>query len=137
MTTVTVESHVSEVMDRIRQAALERMHIVVDEVRNTTLETLSGNRSGRTYKVPGSNRTYTASAPGEPPAQRLGELRQSISKSVEVKGSQITGKVGTDKPYGVCLEAGTHKMAARPWLRKSFEKSEDKVMSILRRKWFD
>lgn len=127
--------HTKEVVKSIEDTASKRMAEAVNEVRNTVLDTLSGSRSGRTYKVPGTGRTYTASAPGEPPAQRLGELRGSIKTSVGGEGRTVIGMVGTDKIQGKMLEFGTRNMAARPWLKVSFDKSLDKIKSILSRKW--
>lgn len=117
-------------------AASKLMAEAVMEVRNTTLETLSGSRTGRQYKVPGTQRTYTASAPGEPPAQATAGLRQSVETKVEGKGMDVIGTVGTDKPHGKMLELGTRNMAARPWLRISFEKTIPKIREIFGRRWF-
>lgn len=111
------------------------MHEMVNAVRNNTLETLSGKRTGRTYRVPDSIKTYTASAPGEPPAQRLGELRQSVSTEVKASKDEVKGRVGTDKDYGLMLELGTKNMAARPWLLPSFQRSEDELERIKDRQW--
>ncbi|MDP2365067.1 MAG: HK97 gp10 family phage protein, partial [Ignavibacteria bacterium] len=104
--------------------------------RTEVLTTLSGTRSGRTYFVPGTKKTYTASSPGEPPASVTGRLRGSVKTSVEGKGGGLTGKVGTPLPYGKKLEFGTRKMLPRPWLRISFDKSIEAVKQILSRKWF-
>jgi len=138
---IQLESHVAEVVAKMRDIAQKRMVEAVNEVRNTTLKTLSGERTGRIYTIPGTHRTYTASSPGEPPAQRLGELRQSVSTLVVGRGDSLTGAVGTDKKYGPMLEYGTKKygtknMAARPWLRPSFEKAEASVKAIFEREWF-
>ena len=127
--------HTKEVMHSMEQTASKRMAEAVNVVRNTVLETLSGTRSGRTYKVPGTQRTYTASAPGEPPAQATAGLRQSIKGTVEGEGRKVIGKVGTPLDYGKHLEFGTHRMKPRPWLKISFEKSLSKVKSILSRRW--
>jgi len=133
---IKFKSNIRNAQLAIDTNAKARMAQAVNEVRNETLNTLTGTRSGRQYKVPGTTRTYTASAPGEPPAQRLGELRQSITGRVTGALGQIIGKVGTDKDYGPPLEYGTKKMAARPWLRISFEKSIGKIQSILGVRWF-
>lgn len=133
---IVFTSHIEEVTAEIGKTARERMEQAVNEVRNQVLETLSGGRSGRTYKVPGTNKTYTASAPGEPPAQRLGELRQSISSQVQGEGKQVIGMVGSNKIYAPMLEFGTRKMAPRPWLRPTFEKMQKRVEEIFIRRWF-
>ena len=126
-----------EVTQAIGEAALGKMHTAVNEIRNTTLETLSGTRTGRTYRVPGTGRTYTASAPGEPPAQATGRLRQSIATEVTREGGDIIGRVGTDQSYGKMLEFGTHggKIKPRPWLHLSFSKTVPKVREILGSRW--
>jgi hypothetical protein len=132
---VQITNRTSQAVQKLRDTAGNRMHEMVNVVRNNTLETLSGNRTGRTYRVPGSIRTYTASAPGEPPAQRLGELRQSVSTEVKVSKDEVKGRVGTGKDYGLMLELGTKNMAARPWLLPSFQRSEDELERIKNRPW--
>jgi len=133
---LVIEEHFDEAIVKIKSTAMKLMLEAVDEVRNTTLDTLSGQRSGRIYKVPGTQRYYTASAPGEPPAQQLGDLRRSIKKEVTQDAETITGFVGTNLPKGPMLEFGTRHIAPRPWLRISFEKSLDKVKEIFTRNWF-
>jgi len=133
---ITLISHFKEVAADIKKTAKERMGVAVNEVRNEVLLTLSGSRSGRIYKVPGTQRTYTASAPGQPPAQRLGELRQSISTEVEGQGKKVIGSVGSNKKYAPMLEFGTKNMAARPWLRPTFEKKRKDIEEIFIRRWF-
>jgi hypothetical protein len=130
------KSNVKEAQAAINRVARERMLEAVQEVRNTTLETLSGSRSGRTYFVPGTKKQYTASAPGEPPASATGTLRKNVKSGVEGRGDSLTGFVGTREKYGPMLEYGTRRMAPRPWLRPSFEKSAGKLREIFTRIWF-
>ena len=125
-----------EVLKAIDDGAIKRMSEAVNEVRTVTLETLSGQRSGRTYFVPGTQKTYTASAPGEPPAQVTSGLRQSVRGVIESTGPTLDGVVGTPLSYGARLEKGDSTMAPRPWLKPSFEKAQDKVKAIFARKWF-
>jgi len=128
-----LESHVTEAIQKIQAESLERMEKAVITVKNATVTKLSGQRKGRIYKVPGSNRTYQASAAGEPPATRLGELKDSVKWTIETQGKEITGTVGTDKEYGAVLEFGSSKILPRPWLQKSFDESKDKVIEIFNR----
>ncbi len=132
----TLRFHTKEVVKSIEHAAVKRMLEATAEVRSVVLETLSGNRTGRTYKVPGTRRTYTASSPGQPPAQRIGELRQSVKTSVEVEDKVVIGLVGTERVQGKHLEYGTRNMEARPWLKVSFEKAMPKLKEILGKTWF-
>lgn len=133
---VTLKFHTKKVVKSIEDTAAKRMAEATQAVRTQVLETLSGNRSGRTYYVPGTKRTYTASSPGEPPAIATSELFKSISTAVEGVARTIIGLVGTDKIQGKMTEFGTRNMAPRPWLKISFEKSLGKVKSIFGRKWF-
>jgi len=126
----------AKVTKAIDDAAIKRMDEATQAVRTQAMLTLSGDRTGRTYKVPGQNRTYVASSPGEPPAQRLGELRQNIGTLVESSFGNVTGKVGTDKIQGRILEFNSLHTAARPWLKPSFEAATDEVKSILKKRWF-
>lgn len=130
---IVLDSHIAEAISKINGVARERMLLAVQEVRDVTVETLSGPRHGRTYYVPGTKRAYTASSPGEPPAVATAGLRQSINGVVEHEG--LVGLVGTELAYGPMLEFGTSKMAPRPWLRVAFEKTEAKVKEIFSREW--
>lgn len=125
-----------EVAKKIAKTSEDRMLEAVFEVRNTVLETLSGTRTGRVYRVPGTMKEYTASSPGQPPAVQLGDLKKSVKGGVEKEGKDVVGFVGSELPKASMLEYGTSRMAARPWLRLSFEKSLDKVKEIMVRTWF-
>lgn len=74
-------------------------------------------------------RTYGAnpSAPGEPPRKQTGRLRASITW--ERMGRSV--RVGTNLLYGLWLELGTARMAARPWLRRSLAECADRIRAIL------
>lgn len=163
---IQISDNINGVVKQIQDHAEERMMEAVQAVRNTTLETLSGSRSGRTYHVPGTKKEYTASSPGEAPAQATGTLRQSIKSGIEKEGKNIIGFVGTEEKYGAMLEFGTKGGAVirpktakslawysdgemhfaqmviqgpilpRPWLRPSFIKAEDTIKSIFTRRWF-
>jgi HK97 gp10 family phage protein len=152
---IAFTENVSGVMKKIDDTARERMWEAVNSVRNTTLENLSGQRSGRQYYVPGTKTKYTASAKDEYPAVATGQLWQSIKATIEVDGSQVAiktwqeesppspgsgknilGLVGTELNYGPMLEFGTSKMKARPWLRRTFESLESNLKEIFVRAWF-
>jgi len=136
VTEFTLNVHIEDVLNQISQAAKDRMFRAVNLVRNTTLETLSGQRTGKVYKVPGTKGAYyTASAPGEAPASATGHLRQRIKTEVVEEDGEVVGYVGTDVDHGQHLEFGTRNMAPRPWLEPSFQKSEDDVQKIFNEKW--
>lgn len=128
--------HTDKVLKSIEDAASKRMLEAVNLVRNTTLETLSGPRTGKQYRVPGTRRIYTASRFGEAPATATASLRQSVETSVESEGFTIIGRVGTKLVHGKHLEKGTSTMLKRPWLRPSFEKASREVERIFGGLWF-
>ena len=128
---IKIVSRIPEAKAKIKSEAFARMVKAVNTVRNETLETLSGSRSGRIYRVPGTMKTYTASSPGEPPAVATGQLRQSVRTQVDNSSSMVIGYVGSTLIYAPCLEFGTKKMSPRPWLKPSFDKSVDKLREIL------
>ena len=133
---IKLKLNTTELMKSLDQTAPKRMMEATNEVRNKVLETLSGGRSGRTYLVPGTRRSYTASAPGQPPATATSELRQSVKSSIEGKGRSVLGKVKAEAKHALPLEFGTKNMAARPFMKPSFDKSLDAIRRILTRTWF-
>ena len=74
---------------------------------------------GRTYVKNNPRRTHTASRPGQYPSTDLGGLAASIG--VAKQGDAVL--VGTALMYGKYLEFGTSRMAARPWLLRSFKQA--------------
>jgi hypothetical protein len=57
--------------------------------------TLSGPRTGRTYRVSRTGALHVASAPGEPPAVLSGNLRNSIGHSTPTwEGQTVSAEVG-------------------------------------------
>lgn len=71
------------------------------------------------------------SKPGEPPAVDTGRLRSSITHDVKVEGDEVIGLVGTATEYGLYLELGTNKMAARPFLRPAVFNNKDEIIKQL------
>lgn len=96
---------------------------------------LTGTRSGREYRIPGSSRTYRASRPGEAPATVTGRLRSSYQFRVREDGGKKVGEVGSPLDYALYLEKGTKRMAPRPHLVPAYYKREDNIKSALQREW--
>lgn len=140
----TVTTTVTHEMER-------RSYLAANELRNSALMVLRGQRSGRRYKVPGTyrrqrdksdgkmkrGRYYTASAPGEPPAVRTGTFRNSWQPTAKkVFGSYISrieSDATTDNGrhnLGEVLEEGTSRMAARPYHDRILEHAKSKIEKI-------
>lgn len=102
------------------------------------------NAAGRTGKVyrrsVGSSKTYTASAPGEPPALRSGKLRQSwepLPTAEMVRSDKVyTPGIHTDVSYAPLLQNGTGKMAARPFEEPIKKDAWPEVKAIFEQPYF-
>lgn len=82
-----------------------------------------------------------ASAPGQPPHRRTGRLHTGIMKFTGIHGNSVRGIMVSQRPGGdpavpSYLEHGTNRMAARPYMRRSFERVRavvhDQIMNVLR-----
>lgn len=81
-------------------------------------------------------RNFTHSIPGNPPYLQTGLLRSSISWEF-VKGGPSNAelaRVGTSLQYGLYLEKGTRKMAARPYIEVNMRKHAPTISAILTKK---
>ena len=114
----------------------------MNELRNAELEVLSGQRGGKVYRKPHTKRaTYTASAPGEPPARRTGNLRLHWNGEVKggaasAGGTSITVELESQEHYAGYLENGTSKMAPRPFVDKIKEKAAPEIKRIFSEPYF-
>ena len=112
---------------------------VVDTINDLAMDTHSnavqgiqrGPASGRTYKR--GTVTHRASAAGEYPMSDTGRLASNVEFTVASK-AKPQAEVGTNIMYGRWLEFGTSKMAARPWLLRSFLKAAEGVETELKAK---
>ena len=77
---------------------------------------------------------YRASAPGEPPAVRSGDLRRSWRQRTasESTGKSLTVKpaITTDVKYAPWLDEGTDRMAPRPFEDPIIEDAKPKIKAI-------
>lgn len=124
-----IQQIVKEAKTKSKSFAVRASHAL----RNSALNVLRGQRSGRRYRVPGTKVSYTASAPGEPPARRTGTLRMSWGISaVSESGGRYTTGIYTDVPYAPLLDEGTpgDKIAPRPFKEKIVEKSKPQIGQI-------
>ena len=96
----------------------------------------TGKRSGRIYRVPGTKHvTYQASAPGESPAKRLGDLFGRMNYKVQKQGNTYRVGVGSPLIYAQWLEMGTRKMEARPFIRPEFILQKRFILLLLNKRW--
>jgi hypothetical protein len=118
--------------------------------QGTAKKMIGGAGTGRKYRRTKAGKFHTASSAGKPPARDSGILANSVSFDVKRKGFIVRGRVGpdiskirgkrrrggkpiTDPEYGVYLEKGTSRMAARPWLIPSVIKATPTITRILQK----
>lgn len=137
-----IDNVCKEISAKISIGMRSRGYRAANELRNASQLVLRGKRSGRRYRVPGTRRHYTASAPGEPPAVRTGVFRASWQPKKEVNvgtnnqisvRSYIESRQRTDNGkynLGSILENGSGRMAPRPYKEKIQEKAKPKIVKI-------
>jgi HK97 gp10 family phage protein len=111
--------------NKSEDAFTKAMNISAQTIRTAAIRLImKGARSGAQYTVGG--KTAQRSAPGEPPKSDTGHLVANIDATIDADGGGAT--VGTNVDYGLWLEVGTSKMAARPWLMPSFEMLKPEII---------
>ena len=130
-----IRATVKDQVTNINRKVVSRGVRAVNAIRNAELEVLKGQRSGKVYRKPFSKATYTASAPGEPPARRTGNLRMHWNGQVKSENSSgggvaIIAELESQEPYAGILDNGTSKMAARPFTEKIKEKAMPEIQRI-------
>ena len=130
-----IRATVKDQVTNINRKVVSRGVRAVNAIRNAELEVLKGQRSGKVYRKPFSKATYTASAPGEPPARRTGNLRMHWNGQVKSENSSgggvaIIAELESQEPYAGILENGSSKMAARPFTEKIKEKAMPEIQRI-------
>ena len=124
-----------------------RTYRASNELRTASLHVLRGQRSGRQYRIPHTRRTYTASAPGEPPAVRTGIFRLSwgTHTRIEKRGGNnyhaIAAIESNVKAGGHLLgdilehgaNSGRRRMAARPYKQAVCDRAMPRIREIYNR----
>lgn len=130
---------VDDTVKKVNREAASRGTRAVNAIRNAELEVLRGKRSGRVYRKPHTKSHYTASAPGEPPARRTGNLRLNWNGTVESSstgsGLRVTAVLESQERYSTYLENGTRRMAPRPFKQPISEKTMPEIERIYHEKY--
>lgn len=129
-----IRATVKEQVDGINRETLSRGVRIVNALRNAELEVLKGQRSGKVYRKYPYKSKYRASAPGEAPARRSGNLRMHWNGQVEKrqKNNNVTAVavLESQEPYAAILERGTGKMKPRPFRDKIIRKALPEIIRI-------
>jgi hypothetical protein len=130
---------VDDTVKKVNREAASRGARAVNAIRNAELEVLRGKRSGRVYRKPHTKSHYTASAHGEPPARRTGNLRLNWNGTVESSstgsGLRVTAVLESQERYSTYLENGTRRMAPRPFKQPISEKAMPEIERIYHEKY--
>lgn len=130
-----VRVKVSEITADVNRKVASRGIRAVNVLRNAELEVLKGQRSGREYRKYPFKSSYRASAPGEAPAMRTGNLRLHWNGNVKTAGPskggiEVITELESQEPYAGVLENGSEKMKARPFVQKIKEKAEPEIRKL-------
>lgn len=139
----SIEVAAGTAVSSIKQQMQARTYQAANELRNAAMLVLRGQRNGRVYRVPGTKRHYTASAPGEPPAVRTGAFRLSWQPKARVSGDQYISSIESNIQangyiLGEILEHGTPggQMAPRPHHDRIRQKAESDIVRIYSKPYF-
>lgn len=126
---------VNEAFDELSRDAQSKSWRGLNLLRNSALDVLGKDGHGRVYKVAHTKGAYhTASAPGEPPAPNLGNLRRSWRQQLTATrrpgGVRIAMSITNQMPYARFLEEGTARMKPRPYARKIAEGALPDIMKL-------
>ena len=75
-----------------------------------------------------SGKSHVPSAPGEPPNNDTGTLKNQISAKLT---GPFSAEVRSEAPYAAALEFGTSRMAARPYMRVARDKTAPEIQKRL------
>ena len=131
-----VRAVVKEQVENINRKVVSRGFRAVNAMRNAELKVLKGQRSGRVYRKPYTKHAvYTASAPGEPPARRTGNLRMHWNGQVRTAaassgGVAVIAELESQEGYAADLEYGTKKIAPRPFIERIKREAEPEIRKI-------
>ncbi|MDD2955784.1 MAG: hypothetical protein PHD67_05645 [Oscillospiraceae bacterium] len=133
---IDIKDITGKIVGEVNQEAASRAVRAANELRNSAQRVLKGQRSGKVYRKPYTKKAkYTASAPGEPPAQRSGMLRLSWKATASSQGETPTTftvkpAITTDIKYAPWLQEGTPKIKPRPFEEPIVDGAKDKVKAI-------
>jgi hypothetical protein len=116
-----------EIASKIKGTMLDRLDFAGITLMNEARDLISRSqpRSGKGARKVGLD----PSRPGTPPKRVTGTLHRSVFWALDRQRGK--GRVGTPLKYGLFLELGTSKMAARPWMITALRNKREAIKRIL------
>ncbi len=126
-TRVNFNWHGDEISKKIEDTMVNRLDLAGFTLMNEARDLVSRNqaRAGKGARKVGLD----PSTPGTPPKRVTGTLHRSIFWALDRQA--VKGRVGTPLKYGLFLELGTVRMAARPWMITAVRNKREAIKRIL------
>lgn len=134
--TTRFTSNLKAVKGELRKKSLQKAFTAANEIKSNWVKKLSNTGKGRVYKIPGTNVTYTASSPGDPPAVMLGNLKNSLQIKIFEEGGNVGYQIGSDLLTALWMEKGTSNILPRPSLEPAKNESLPTIKKIMEDRWF-
>ena len=127
---MSFKSNLPEVSAAVEAAGRAAMIGGVERMRGMVLKNIKQQGHGRTYRVPGTKRDYTASAPGEFPAVRLAILSGpgGVETETESLSDAWEARIGSRHKFGLALEKKPVEKGGRPWLKRTLDENKDAIV---------
>ncbi|WP_267395257.1 HK97-gp10 family putative phage morphogenesis protein [Sphingomonas sp. GC_Shp_1] len=109
-------------INSIGKALFAAGELVADEAKGSLTRGSAGGHSGGKHQ-------HVPSAPGQPPNEDTGHLRDNI-ETVHVEPLRV--EVRSNAEYAIALEYGTSKMAERPYMRPALAAKRKEVVDLIR-----
>lgn len=114
----------------MRYRSYERKYLTAMQLQNVDRLEKIGRLLKNEMKTSMRGKSPPPSAPGEIPHVATGTGRRSIEDEINV--SEMLVRIGSNLVYMRHLELGTHKMAARPWIRPAVEKKRKEIEGLFK-----
>lgn len=115
--------------EEIRQGAGRVVEAHLEELHANILQSFEEPKSGETYARDDGS-LYQASAPGEPPAIKEGELFASFERAML---GELAGAVWTDDEKAVWLNYGAGAVEPRPFWEPTLDQTREAFIADMER----
>ena len=126
MSKVKFKTKIPRIEKELNRIMSVRLRMIGRMMKRYFNDKLQGPRTGRIYRLP-TGGFYQASAPGEYPARKFGDLRKTLAYQINVEPGEICLVIGSPMEYAVDLEL----YKDRPFLRRGLFENIHKIEDML------